>query len=99
MQGFYLWDPFAVGVAISSMRHGETSNDFAELEYMNVTVVTSNKPYGARDDGSNPFFDGRTTPKFGLREGGVHSGHVETGIRDPFCLVPGSNRGRCQVII
>lgn len=94
--GFYLWDPFAVGVAISSMRHGETSNDFAELEYMNVTVVTSNKPYGARDDGSNPFFDGRATPKFGLREGGVHSGHVETGIRDPFCLVPGSNRGRCQ---
>jgi len=101
LQGFYLWDPFAAGVALSSMRHGETgssNNEFAELEYMNITVVTSNKPYGVRDDGSNPFFDGRTTPKFGLKEGGVHSGHLETGIRDPFCLVPGSNRGRCQVI-
>jgi hypothetical protein len=99
VQGFYLWDPFAAGVALSSMRRGETgssNNEFAELEYMNITVVTSNKPYGVRD-GSNPFFDGRTTPKFGLQEGGVHSGHVETGIRDPFCLVPGSNRGRCQV--
>ncbi|CAD6272174.1 unnamed protein product [Miscanthus lutarioriparius] len=96
--GFYMWDQFAAGVALSSMRHGETgssNNEFAELEYMNITVVTSNKPYGVRD-GSNPFFDGRTTPKFGLQEGGVHSGHVETGIRDPFCLVPRSNRGRCQ---
>ncbi|KXG21968.1 uncharacterized protein LOC8076938 isoform X1 [Sorghum bicolor] len=96
--GFYMWDQFAAGVTLASMRHGETgsrSNEFAELEYMNITVVTSNKPYGVRD-GSNPFFDGRTAPKFGLQEGGVHSGHVETGIRDPFCLVPGSNRGRCK---
>ncbi|CAL5094879.1 unnamed protein product [Urochloa decumbens] len=94
--GYYMWDSFAAGVAISSMRRGETGgNEFAELEYMNVTVVTSNKPYGVRD-GSNPFFDGRATPKFGLKEGGVHSGHVQTGIRDAFCLVPGSNKGRCQ---
>uniref|UniRef100_K3Z3W2 Inosine/uridine-preferring nucleoside hydrolase domain-containing protein n=1 Tax=Setaria italica TaxID=4555 RepID=K3Z3W2_SETIT len=97
-QGYYMWDSFAAGVALSSMRHGETNgggNEFAELEYMNITVVTSNEPYGARD-GSNPFFDGRTKPKFGLQEGGVHSGHVQTGIRDAFCLVPGSNRGRCE---
>uniref|UniRef100_N1R5B1 Inosine/uridine-preferring nucleoside hydrolase domain-containing protein n=1 Tax=Aegilops tauschii TaxID=37682 RepID=N1R5B1_AEGTA len=96
-QGFYLWDSFTVGVAISSMGNDEVNggNDFAELEYMNITVITSNKPYGARD-GSNPFFDGSATPKFGLKEGGVHSGHVQTGIRDGFCLVPGSNTGRCQ---
>uniref|UniRef100_K3YD25 Inosine/uridine-preferring nucleoside hydrolase domain-containing protein n=1 Tax=Setaria italica TaxID=4555 RepID=K3YD25_SETIT len=97
-QGYYMWDYFAAGVALSSMRHGETNgggNEFAELEYMNITVVTSNKPYGARD-GSNPFFDGLAKPKFGLQEGGVHSGHVQTGIRDAFCLVPGSNRGRCE---
>ncbi|KAE8792698.1 hypothetical protein D1007_32745 [Hordeum vulgare] len=95
--GYYMWDSFAAGVAFSSMRNGEANgaNDFTELEYMNITVITSNKPYGVRD-GSNPFFDGRATPKFGLEEGGVHSGHVQTGIRDSFCLVPGSNAGRCQ---
>ncbi|KAF8765666.1 hypothetical protein HU200_008163 [Digitaria exilis] len=98
-EGYYMWDSFAAGVAISSMRRGETGgdNEFAELEYMNITVVTSNRPYGVgAHDGSNPFFDGRATPKFGLKEGGVHSGHVQTGIRDAFCLVPGSNRGRCE---
>ncbi|KAM3410418.1 hypothetical protein ACQJBY_002558 [Aegilops geniculata] len=96
-QGYYMWDSFAAGVAFSSMRNGEANgaNDFAELEYMNITVITSNKPYGVRD-GSNPFFDGRATPEFGLKVGGVHSGHVQTGIRDSFCLVPGSNAGRCQ---
>ncbi|XP_047094168.1 uncharacterized protein LOC124706546 [Lolium rigidum] len=95
--GYYLWDSFAAGVAFSAMRNGEANggNEFAELEYMNITVITSNEPYGLRD-GSNPFFDGRVTPKFGLKEGGAHSGHVQTGIRDSFCLVPGSNNGRCQ---
>uniref|UniRef100_J3M724 Inosine/uridine-preferring nucleoside hydrolase domain-containing protein n=2 Tax=Oryza brachyantha TaxID=4533 RepID=J3M724_ORYBR len=94
---YYMWDSFAAGVALSSMRNGEIDggNEFSELEYMNITVITSNKPYGKRD-GSNSFFDGRATPKFGLKEGGVHSGHVQTGIRDSFCLVPGSNRGRCE---
>ncbi|KAK1696700.1 hypothetical protein QYE76_013397 [Lolium multiflorum] len=94
---YYMWDSFAAGVAFSAMRNGESngSNEFAELEYMNITVITSNEPYGVRD-GSNPFFDGGATPKFGLKEGGVHSGHVQTGIRNSFCLVPGSNSGRCQ---
>ena len=66
-----MWDSFTSGVAISSMRNdknGEFGNDFAELQYMNVTVITSNKPYGVHD-GSNPLFDGRTTPKFGLQKG------------------------------
>uniref|UniRef100_A0A0D3G7I3 Inosine/uridine-preferring nucleoside hydrolase domain-containing protein n=1 Tax=Oryza barthii TaxID=65489 RepID=A0A0D3G7I3_9ORYZ len=96
-KSYYMWDSFAAGVALSSMRNGEVDgeNEFSELEYMNITVITSNKPYGKRD-GSNPFFDGRATPKLGLKEGGVHSGHVQTGIRDSFCLVPGSNRGRCE---
>ncbi|PNT71279.1 hypothetical protein BRADI_2g25630v3 [Brachypodium distachyon] len=95
--GDYMWDSFAAGVALSSMRNGEADggNEFAELEYMNITVITSNKPYGVRD-GSNPFFDGHKVPRFGLKEGGVHSGHVQTGIRDSFCLVPGSNSGRCE---
>uniref|UniRef100_A0A0E0L2F1 Inosine/uridine-preferring nucleoside hydrolase domain-containing protein n=1 Tax=Oryza punctata TaxID=4537 RepID=A0A0E0L2F1_ORYPU len=96
-KSYYMWDSFAAGVALSSMRNGEVDgeNEFSELEYMNITVITSNKPYG-KHDGSNPFFDGRATPKLGLKEGGVHSGHVQTGIRDSFCLVPGSNRGRCE---
>ncbi|CAN6355213.1 unnamed protein product [Urochloa humidicola] len=96
--GYYMWDSFAAGVMLSSMRRGGGGgggNEFAELEYMNITVVTSNRPYGVRD-GSNPFFDGRATPKFGLEEGGVHSGHVQTGIRDGFCLVAGSNKGKCE---
>ena len=95
-----MWDSFTAGVAISSMRNdknGEFGNDFAELQYMNVTVITSNKPYGVHD-GSNPLFDGRTTPKFGLQKGGVHSGHVQTGITDSFCRIKGSNKGRCEVL-
>jgi len=64
---------------------------------MNITVVTSNKPYGVYD-GSNPLFDGHTTPKFGLQKVGVHSGHVQTGITDNFCRVKGSNKGRCEVL-
>ncbi|OEL13666.1 hypothetical protein BAE44_0025316, partial [Dichanthelium oligosanthes] len=95
---YFMWDSFTAGVAISSMRNdknGELGNDFAELEYMNITVVTSNKPYGVHD-GSNPLFDGRTTPKFGLQKFGVHSGHVQTGITDSFCHVKGSNKGQCE---
>jgi len=95
---YFMWDSFTAGVAISSMRNdknGEFGNDFAELEYMNITVITSNKPYGVHD-GSNPLFDGRTTPKFGLQKGGVHSGHVQTGITDSFCRIKGSNKGRCE---
>ncbi|KXG21977.1 hypothetical protein SORBI_3009G134300 [Sorghum bicolor] len=95
---YFMWDSFTSGVAISSMRNdknGKYGNDFAQLEYMNITVVTSNKPYGVYD-GSNPLFDGHTTPKFGLQKVGVHSGHVQTGITDNFCRVKGSNKGRCE---
>lgn len=70
-------------------------NEFAEMEYMNITVVTSNKPYGVYD-GSNPFFDGRKVPKFNLKKGGVHSGHVQTSLRDPFCIVQ-NGKGKCKV--
>ena len=66
------------------------------MEAINITVVTSNKPYGICD-GSNPFFDGLKTPKFKLKKGGVHSGHVQTSLRDPFCIVK-NGRGRCKVI-
>ncbi|KAF8719794.1 hypothetical protein HU200_024551 [Digitaria exilis] len=95
---YFMWDSFTSGIAISSMRNeknGKFGNDFAQLEYMNVTVITSNKPYGIHD-GSNPLFDDRTTPKFGLKKGGVHSGHVQTGVTDSFCRVKGSNKGRCE---
>ncbi|KAL6955922.1 Nucleoside hydrolase 3 [Sarracenia purpurea var. burkii] len=92
-----MWDSFTAGVATSLMRSGNSNgeNEFAEMEYMNITVVTSNKPYGA-SDGSNPFFDGLKTPKFNLKKGGVHSGHVQTRLRDPFCLVH-NGKGRCKV--
>ncbi|CAJ2634443.1 unnamed protein product [Trifolium pratense] len=93
----FLWDPFMTGVAISIMSkpnnyNGE--NEFAEMEYMNITVITSNKPYGI-SDGSNPLFDGLRVPKFNLQKGGVHSGHVQQGLRDPLCFVE-NGTGKCQ---
>ncbi|CAH2072405.1 unnamed protein product [Thlaspi arvense] len=99
-KSYFMWDSFTAGVAVSIMRNSGNKNknngenDFAEMEYMNITIVTSNKPYG-KSDGSNPFFDKRTTPKFNLTLGGVHSGHVQMGLRDPICI-PKSGKGRCK---
>ncbi|XP_038723137.1 uncharacterized protein LOC120015024 isoform X2 [Tripterygium wilfordii] len=94
---YFMWDSFMSGVAVAIMRNSNNKNgenEFAEMEYMNVTVVTSNRPYGV-SNGSNPFFDGLKFPKFHLKKGGVHSGHVQTGLRDPFCIVP-NGKGRCK---
>ncbi|KAJ1428824.1 Ribonucleoside hydrolase-like [Sesbania bispinosa] len=94
---YFMWDSFTCGVAVSIMRNSNKhkgENEFAEMEYMNITVVTSNKPYGI-SDGSNPFFDGLKVPKFNLKKGGVHSGHVQQGLRDPFCFVK-DGKGKCQ---
>ncbi|KAH7296329.1 hypothetical protein KP509_26G019400 [Ceratopteris richardii] len=93
---YFLWDSFASGVAVSSIltSYSTKDNHFCDMEYRNVTVVTSNEPYGV-DDGSNPSFDGRAVPRFHLRNGSVHSGHVQTGLQDPFCLTSGK-RGKCQ---
>lgn len=94
-----MWDSFTAGVAVSIMSHGHINpngeNEFAEMEFMNITVVTSNEPYGI-SDGSNPFFDGRSVPKFNLQKNGVHSGHVQRGIDDPFCIGK-DGKGKCQV--
>lgn len=95
-----MWDSFTSGVAVSIMSNSHKynhkgDNEFAEMEYMNITVITSNKPYGI-SDGSNPFFDGRQIPKFNLQKGGVHSGHVQNGLRDPFCFV-NNGKGKCKV--
>ncbi|XP_043695726.1 uncharacterized protein LOC122646269 [Telopea speciosissima] len=94
---YFMWDLFAAGVVASIMcnlhkNNGE--NEFAEMKYMNITVVTSNKPYGI-SDGSNPFFDGFSIPKFNLKKNGVHNGHVQMGLQDPFCLVKNA-KGRCE---
>ncbi|KAL9279932.1 putative inosine/uridine-preferring nucleoside hydrolase domain, ribonucleoside hydrolase [Arabidopsis thaliana] len=99
---FFMWDSFTAGVAVSIMRNSASSNknnnkgqnDFAEMEYMNITVVTSNEPYGLFDS-SNPFFYKRKTPKFNLTLGGVHSGHVQRGLRDPICIST-SGKGNCR---
>ncbi|KAE9599018.1 hypothetical protein Lal_00044149 [Lupinus albus] len=94
---YFMWDSFTSGVAVSIMRNSNNhngENEFAEMEYMNITVITSNKPYGI-SDGSNPFFDGLKDPKFNLKKGGVHSGHVQQGLRDPFCFVK-NGKGKCQ---
>lgn len=99
VQSYFMWDSFLSGVATSIMLKKNNSNgenDFAEMEYMNITVITSNKPYGI-SDGSNPFFYGLKKPKFDLVRNGVHSGHVQTGLRDPFCIVK-NGKGRCKVI-
>ena len=65
-----MWDSFLSGVATSIMRNSHNhngENEFAEMEYMNITVVTSNKPYGVYD-GSNPVFDCRGS-KIQVKEG------------------------------
>ncbi|CAK8530976.1 unnamed protein product [Lathyrus sativus] len=94
---YFMWDSFTVGVAASIMRNSyrnKGENEFAEMEYMNITVITSNKPYGV-SDGSNPLFDGLEVPKFNLKKGSVHSGHVQQELTDPFCFVK-NGTGRCQ---
>lgn len=95
-----MWDSFTSGVAVSIMRRKHNplgENEFSEMEYQNITVITSNRPYGI-SDGSNPFFDGRVFPKFNLHKGGVHSGHVQVGLQDPFCIVE-NGKGKCEVFI
>ncbi|XP_045802030.1 uncharacterized protein LOC123895617 [Trifolium pratense] len=94
---YFMWDSFTSGVAVSIMKNSNRNNgenEFAEMEYMNITVITSNKPYGI-SDGSNPLFDGLRVPKFNLKKGGVHSGHIQQGLTDPFCFVK-NGKGRCQ---
>ena len=87
-----------VGVALSQMLNldrGGGNNAYSKMEYLNISIVTSNEPYGI-SDGSNPLVDGRLIPKFGVQKNGVHSGHVQTGMLDPFCLVS-SEKGKCKV--
>ncbi|XP_073302484.1 nucleoside hydrolase 4-like isoform X6 [Primulina huaijiensis] len=96
-QSYFMWDSFLSGVATSIMlnhKNHNGENEFAVMEYMNITVITSNEPY-AISDGSNPLFDGNKKPRFGLKRNGVHSGHVQTGLRDPFCIVK-NGKGRCK---
>ncbi|XP_022719303.1 uncharacterized protein LOC111277257 isoform X2 [Durio zibethinus] len=93
---YCMWDSFLVGVALSIIRNSHNlygENEFAEMQYMNITVVTSNEPYGALD-GSNPLITGYSTPRFNVQKNGVHSGHVQMGMQDPFCLQKG--KGKCQ---
>ncbi|PON72931.1 Inosine/uridine-preferring nucleoside hydrolase [Parasponia andersonii] len=95
---YCMWDSFMVGVALSQMRNSQTNgvgeNEFADMEYVNITVVTSNEPYGI-SDGSNPLLEEGYSPKFGVDKNGVHSGHVQLGMEDPYCLVEGQ-KGKCQ---
>nr|GMD70583.1 uncharacterized protein LOC109168195 isoform X1 [Ipomoea batatas] len=97
-KNYFMWDIFMCGVAASIMtkqaQNGKGENEFAEMKYMNITVITSNQPYGV-SHGSNPFFDGFNTPKFELKRDGVHSGYIQTGIRDASCLVK-TRTGKCR---
>ncbi|XP_015875259.2 nucleoside hydrolase 3 [Ziziphus jujuba] len=93
---YCMWDSFMVGVALSQMRNSHGENEFAEMEYMNITVITSNEPYGT-SDGSNPLIDwGSSNTIFKIEKNGVHGGHVQLGMQDQFCLVEGGHKGKCQ---
>lgn len=93
---YFFWDSLTASVTVSGILtdHNIEKNKVCVLHYTSVTVMTSNKPYGVQD-GSNPFFDNRTIPEFSLEKGGIHSGHVQTGLEDPFCLVSGE-KGKCM---
>ncbi|AES91756.2 inosine-uridine preferring nucleoside hydrolase [Medicago truncatula] len=94
---YFMWDSFMAGIAVSIMSKSNNhkgENEFAEMEYMNITVIASNKPYGI-SDGSNPLFNGLKVPKFNLEKGGVLSGHIQQGLRDPYCFVK-NGKGKCQ---
>ncbi|KAF3320145.1 Histidine-containing [Carex littledalei] len=96
---YFMWDSFMTGVSISIMMNSEKYrgiNDYAEMDYMNMTVITLNKPYGALD-GSNPLFDGHATPRSNLKQGRVHSGHVQNALDDIFCTVNASSKGICEM--
>lgn len=100
MLSYFKWDSFASGIAASIMRNtcdqsGE--NEFAEMEVMNIIVVTSNKLY-ARIWWLKSIFHGLKIRKFKLKKGGVHSGHVQTQLRDQFCIVK-NGKGKCKVIL
>ncbi|OMO99027.1 hypothetical protein COLO4_13558 [Corchorus olitorius] len=85
---YCMWDSFMVGVALSIMGKSHNyngENEFAEMQYMNITVVTSNEPYGIADC-SNPLILEDSIPKFNVTKYGLHSGHVQMGMQDPFCL-------------
>ncbi|KAL4339814.1 hypothetical protein GQ457_08G033440 [Hibiscus cannabinus] len=46
LQSYFMWDSFRSDVAVSIMCNSEKNNggeQFAEMEYMNITVVTSNE--------------------------------------------------------
>ncbi|KDP23570.1 hypothetical protein JCGZ_23403 [Jatropha curcas] len=93
---YCMWDSFMVGIALSMMRNSQNpdgENEFADMELMNITVVTSNEPYGL-SDGSNPINNGHLIPILHVENKSLHSGHVQTGMQDPFCL--DSGKGRCQ---
>ncbi|XP_074324153.1 nucleoside hydrolase 3-like [Apium graveolens] len=95
-KSYSIWDTFTAGVAASTMHNyykPDGENDFAEMKYMNITVVTSDKPYGI-SDGSNPLYQHRKK-MFNHMKNGIHSGHVQTGNQDPFCLVK-DGTGRCE---
>ncbi|CAA0839912.1 inosine-uridine preferring nucleoside hydrolase family protein [Striga hermonthica] len=100
-QIFFMWDSFLAGVATSIMlKQNNTNgeNEFAEMEYKTITVITSNEPYGT-SDGSNPLFDGLKKPRFNLMRKGIHSGHIVTGPGDPFCIAQnGCKDGDTQVV-
>ncbi|KAK8589342.1 hypothetical protein V6N13_088189 [Hibiscus sabdariffa] len=71
----------------------------AEMQqYMNIPAVTSNQPYGA-SDGSNPHITGNSMPKFNVHKNGVHSGHVQMGMQDPFCLQKGKKENASCLLI
>ncbi|XP_004508326.1 nucleoside hydrolase 3-like [Cicer arietinum] len=94
---YFMWDSFMTGIAISIMsrpNNQKGENEFAEMKYMNITVITSNEPYGI-SDGSNPLINGLKVPKFNVQKDGVHSGHIQQGLRDPLCFVK-NGKGKCQ---
>ncbi|KAK1379825.1 hypothetical protein POM88_026569 [Heracleum sosnowskyi] len=74
-------------IAHDTTFNGQFLKRFSIWDAFNAGVAASSMNNFYRHDGENEFAE--------MKQNGIHSGHVQTGNQDPFCLVKGGT-GRCE---